>query len=130
MRTKSKIVAITLIISIVLTLAACGGKKDLPKYSIGKYEFTVELEKCEESTTGERQSVQLLLTMENEGMPKDFFDKKMEEGVFLLDGKTPSPFYTYSKDKQDNITAVKVTFIMPLGYEFDFNDITIEEVSD
>ena len=127
MRTKSKIVAIALIISIVLTLAACGGKKDLPKYSIGKYEFTVELKKCEVSTTGERQTVQLLLTMENEGMPKDFFDKKMEEGVFLLDGKTPSPFYNYTKDKKDNIATVYVTFIMPLGYEYDVNDITVKE---
>ncbi len=123
MGTMKKITAVILLLSVVLSFAACGGQ--VQKYSWGDYEFTVRYAKGTDNY--DNKTVMLKLTFGSDGIPQSIFEENLENGKIILDGKEPSTVYLYQQNSNGRITTAEISFTMPKGYEVDLSKVTVTQ---
>lgn len=123
MGTMKKITAVILLLSVVLSFAACGGQ--VQKYSWGDYEFTVRYAKGTDNY--DNKTVMLKLTFGSDGIPQSIFEENLENGKIILDGKEPSTVYLYKQNSNGRITTAEISFTMPKGYEVDLSKVTVTQ---
>lgn len=123
MRTMKKITAVMLLLSVVLSFAACGGQ--VQKYSWGDYEFTVRYAKGTDNY--DNKTVMLKLTFGSDGIPQSIFEENLENGKIILDGKEPSTVYLYQQNSNGRIITAEISFTMPKGYEVDLSKVTVTQ---
>ena len=127
MRTIINIAAVTLIISVLLSFAACG--KNKKKYTWDNYDFYVTevYEPYRRYENEKTKSVIVSIKMDKDGMPPDVFDANIEEGNILLNGVKPNRMYLYKQDKKTKrMVSVDLTFFMPKDYALNENDLVIK----
>ena len=122
-RTLKRIVVASLLLSVLLTLASCGGSKS--KHTWGDYPFTAEYTAFKESY--DKTRITITLDFGKNGIPKNTLDKFLKEDRINLADIDPSPTYLYSQTKDGNVKSVNLLFSMEPGYQFQESDLVIKD---
>ena len=120
-KTLKQIVVITLLFSILFTLASCGGEKQ--KHTWGSHQFTAEYQKKRDNY--EYTGVDITLKFGNEGISKDVLDAYLGDAKITLAGKEPTSSYLYTKTNDGKMKTVQISFIMEKGYEYKDTDLVV-----
>ncbi|MBE7069106.1 MAG: hypothetical protein E7386_01190 [Ruminococcaceae bacterium] len=123
MQSVKRAICVTLMLTMLLALAACGGpKKDVKKYYWGGYQFTVR--KTEINDSG--SLVTVVLEWDKNGIPKSLMEENIKNGNVLFYGKKPMNSYLYKKNKDGNVTQVNLNFGMSKEKDYVFNEADLE----
>ena len=122
-KTMKQIVAVTLLISVLFSFAACGGK--VTRHSWDGHQFTTKYSNV--NVGNKDKPIEITLDFGDNGVTQDFFEEKIENGYITLAGEQPSAVYRYGEDKSGNIAIAVINFHMPLEYSYNESDLVVTE---
>lgn len=123
MQAVKRVVCITFMFAMLLSMTACGGpKKEVKKYDWGGYQFTVKKVEMNDNGT----LVTAVLEWDKNGIPKSLMEENIKDGKVLFYGKKPMNSYLYKKNKDGNVTQVNLNFGMSKEKDYVFNEADLE----
>ena len=122
-KTMKRIVAVTLLISVLFSFAGCGGK--VTRHNWDGHQFTTKYTSVNVGNKDKR--IEITLNFGDEGVEQDFLEEKMENGMITLNGELPSMIYRYGETKDGKVAIAAITFTMPLEYSYNESDLVVVE---
>ena len=123
MQAVKRVVCITFMFALLLSMTACGGpKNDVKKYDWGGYQFTVKKVEMNDNGT----LVTAVLEWDKNGIPKSLMEENIKKGNVLFYNKKPMNSYLYKKNKDGNVTQVNLNFGMSKEKDYVFNEADLE----
>ena len=122
-KTMKRIVAVTLLISVLFSFAGCGGK--VTRHNWDGHQFTTKYTSVNVGNKDKR--IEITLDFGDEGVEQDSLEEKMENGMITLNGELPSMIYRYGETKDGKVAIAAITFTMPLEYSYNESDLVVVE---
>ena len=122
MQAVKRVVCVTFMFALLLSMTACGPKKEVKKYDWGGYQFTVK--KVEMNDNG--SLVTVVLEWDKNGIPKSLMEENIKKGNVLFYNKKPMNSYLYKKNKDGKVTQVNLNFGMSKEKDYVFNEADLE----
>lgn len=122
-KTMKRIVAVTLLISVLFSFAGCGGK--VTRHNWDGYQFTTKYTSVNIGNKDKR--IEITLNFGDDGIMQSILEEKLEDGSITLAGELPSSVYRYGEAKNGGIGVAAISFYMPLDYTYNESDLVVVE---
>ena len=122
-KTMKRIVAVTLLVSVLFSFAGCGGK--VTRHNWNGHQFTTKYTSVNVGNKDKR--IEITLNFGDDGIQQEVLEEKMEDGSITLAGELPSSVYRYGEAKNGGIGVAAITFTMPLDYTYNESDLVVVE---